>query len=206
MVDLWRFAESGDEGALRAEIQETEQGLILTDAPPYPSDTYPAPPSKGGPSFALLRDASWPFLAARAASSRGPVVESAYLFLTIRLNGALRGTVDPIVDRAGATDKFELAANAHSLWGAALIQFAQALAERPEWRRCAVCGRWMKLAGPLRSDRLTCSSTCRQTLYKRRQQRAYELHVQGKSTRQIAKELYAEMETIEGWIARHKEK
>jgi hypothetical protein len=63
--------------------------------------------------------------------------------------------------------------------------------------------------GVNRANRLTCSQTCKQYLHNRRVQRARTLHAEGRTFRQIAKELQVKPQgnkssvaMVRSWIAR----
>ena len=77
-----------------------------------------------------------------------------------------------------------------SLLGAMICQFAAALHGAWPFKECAYCHKFFRLQpGINRANRLTCSHTCKQYLHKRRIQRACELQAEGRTARQIAKEL-----------------
>jgi hypothetical protein len=93
-----------------------------------------------------------------------------------------------------------------SLWGAIMVQFAQAVAGDKKHRRCPVCGRWFELGQPdesgrqSRADKLTCSPSCRTRGYRVRQDRARALHAEGWSPKRIAKELGSDVTTVRAWL------
>jgi hypothetical protein len=85
------------------------------------------------------------------------------------------------------------------------LQFAQAIGQgkRPQYRQCPVCERFFEVArGAARSNRKACSGTCRTYLYRRRMARARELHGEGKSACEIAKDLKAKLSAVKKWIAK----
>lgn len=69
-------------------------------------------------------------------------------------------------------------------------QFAIAVAEATDFRRCAFCHKPIPV-GPdgHRTDKTTCSVACRNKLSRSRKKRARELRSEGKTLRQIAQEL-----------------
>jgi hypothetical protein len=88
-----------------------------------------------------------------------------------------------------------------SLWGLIVLQFAKAVEGERRYQRCAVCRRWFLLApGVNRADRQTCSGTCRNRAYFQRQQRAREMHAQGKTAAEIARELGSDLKKVRAWI------
>lgn len=94
-------------------------------------------------------------------------------------------------------------------WGLREFMYGQlciALVQGRKFQQCAACGRWFQLApGVNRADRSSCSASCRFTLYRRRKQQAQRLHEQGKTVRQIAKEVGSTVEIVRKWITRAKE-
>jgi hypothetical protein len=100
----------------------------------------------------------------------------------------------------------------HNLLGAMYLQFAMALNVKSEFRECAVCRKPFRLSpGVNRANRLTCSETCKTYRYRGRIEKARELHGQGKTVREIVKELSVgqpgwnlkkKIETVKSWIAK----
>jgi hypothetical protein len=87
------------------------------------------------------------------------------------------------------------------------LQLALAIAGNKEYRRCYQCGRPFELAPDVnRTSRLTCSAACRNRAYRERQDRARQLHAEGKSFKQIARELESTVKTVKGWVTGRKEK
>jgi hypothetical protein len=92
-----------------------------------------------------------------------------------------------------------------SLLGAIYLQFVLAINNVTSSRRCEACGRWFEVAPDRsRSDRTTCSGTCRTRIYRDRQDRARRLFAKGKKPKQIAKELGSDENTIKKWITEQK--
>jgi hypothetical protein len=95
-----------------------------------------------------------------------------------------------------------------SLLGAMICQFAAALHGAWPFKECAYCHKFFRLApGVNRANRLTCSHTCKQYLHNRRVERARKLHAEGRTVRQIAKELSVKpqgqkssVEIVKTWI------
>jgi hypothetical protein len=84
------------------------------------------------------------------------------------------------------------------------LQFLSAYGTGKTFAACLVCHRWFELSpGVNRSDRTTCSDSCRVRAYAARRKRARELAAEGKTVRQIAKELGSkDIEKVKGWIER----
>jgi hypothetical protein len=146
----------------------------------------------------------------RAQIRYGDLIEPALLFVQNHVNGELaQGAAPQLVwsaRRLGADPKDKrpgavLQDVPLHLMGAVYVQFAQAVHAERESRRCAECGRWFELAEELtRSDRQTCSNSCRTRAYRRRQKRAVQLHAEGWTSRAIAKELDSTVKTVRKWV------
>ena len=92
---------------------------------------------------------------------------------------------------------FQLSELRSALW----IQFALAVAEEKEFRRCECCRRPFELAPHLnRKDRRFCSDACRSRSYRHRKARAIQMRAKGRKLRQIAKDLGSDMKTIKSWL------
>jgi hypothetical protein len=94
-----------------------------------------------------------------------------------------------------------------SLLGAAYLQFNNAMVGRAVPRQCRECDRWFDVApGIGRVDREICSTACRSRAYRHKQAMARNLKAQGKTVKQIAKELGSEEGVVKGWIKGTREK
>jgi hypothetical protein len=93
-----------------------------------------------------------------------------------------------------------------SLLGAMCLQLAHAVGEDKEYQQCSHCKKWFELAPGLnRADRQFCSDSCRVMAYRARQHRARQLAAEGKTVRQIAKQLGSYISTVEKWLSKGKE-
>jgi DNA-binding NarL/FixJ family response regulator len=78
---------------------------------------------------------------------------------------------------------------------------ARAIDGDRRYQQCPVCRRWFELTpGVHRADKLTCSQACRTRAYRHRQEKAVQLHAEGRTVRQIAKEIGSDVKTVRGWI------
>lgn len=93
-------------------------------------------------------------------------------------------------------------------WGIWEFMYAQmciALVQGWKFQQCVACGKWFQLSpGVNRADRSSCSPSCRFTLYRRRKQQAQGLHEEGKTPKQIAREVGSSVETIKNWLSPNK--
>ncbi|RJQ43015.1 MAG: IS1 family transposase [Gaiellales bacterium] len=88
-----------------------------------------------------------------------------------------------------------------SLAGAIWIQFAQAITENRDYRRCRQCDSWFEIDHyKARTNRYFCSNACRSKAYRERQQEARNLASTGMSVGDIAIKLGSDEETVARWI------
>jgi hypothetical protein len=206
MVGIWRHATAGDVESLRRHISWEHGRLVLRGL----LDWDRQPVTEAGPAVGTDE---WHRRYSESIHSdlhsgdiaQGDVVGVAYSLLareiTLQLGGAM-----PSLFYLAAERRAVFSFGIYTLWGALMLQFAQAIASQHDYRHCAVCTRWFMVApGFNRSNRTTCSDTCRQKLYKQRRERALALHGEGKQPREIARELGSDVKTVRGWIERAKE-
>jgi hypothetical protein len=194
-VHLWRLTRAGDALGLARLIATRGSEAMFANVPLAPLEE-----EKLHPDALLLSDVE-----DRGFARQDPE-GAALLFVQARLNVALGGCVSPAVVWDKDSMRSILSFNVSSLWGAILVQFAQAIVENRDYQHCAACGRWMELApGVSRSDRLTCSDACRQKLHRMRHQQALELLAAGKKPATIARETGSDVATVRRWIAKLKE-
>jgi hypothetical protein len=94
---------------------------------------------------------------------------------------------------------------ADALW----LQFAMAVAENKQFRRCQwePCGRMLAVSPDRpgkgrrgRSDRQFCSDSCRVKAYLRRRETAIEMRSKGAKLREIAKAVDVDMKKLKDWL------
>jgi hypothetical protein len=120
-----------------------------------------------------------------------------------------RGKVQPRLHWSDREKRLVYQALPETLFGAMYLQLLLAIDGDRQYKRCRVCGRSYEVAGGRnkgisRRDRETCSNACRIRAYRERQEKARLLHAQGKSAKEIARELGTDSKTIREWIARRK--
>jgi hypothetical protein len=85
------------------------------------------------------------------------------------------------------------------------LQLAQAMLGDKKYRPCKACGRWFELSpGRSRTDRVTCSDSCRVRMYRERQRLARDFHGKGLTLKEISKELDSDVSTIRKWVSKRK--
>jgi hypothetical protein len=216
-VRLWDMVREEDTGGL-ADVIKWEGDRVHYYPPPGVEQAL------GGERWRDVPDARLPRLKERGIlgsapnpdqlrrhARRGDVVVPALVFVQGLVNGQLRSHVGTVLVWDGARKRTVSQEWPRNLLAAAYLLFAQEMRSLRKPRRCPVCGRWYDLASDAsdsarlrRSDRETCSTACRSKAYRRRQERARELHAAGKTAKQIARELGSELETVRGWISQRK--
>jgi|SRR5579872_2651579 len=88
-----------------------------------------------------------------------------------------------------------------NLYSAAFLQLSFAITGNKKYQKCPSCGRWFELLpGVNRANRLTCGQACRTRAYRLRRARAIELAAQGKTAREIAKEVGSDVTKVKQWL------
>ena len=81
------------------------------------------------------------------------------------------------------------------------VQFALAVAENREYRRCDFCSRPYELSPSVsRADKVFCSDTCRVKAYYRRQAKARKMREEGQHLRAIVKAVGSDTKTVKRWV------
>ncbi len=133
----------------------------------------------------------------------GALLQPARVFLDRMVSGSMviSGKVTIGVEWDCFADEDYLEVMPLSLLGAMYFQFAQAIAEKKQYRRCVVCNRWIELSPRInRVDRLTCGNSCRMALYRNRQEQARKMFKKGKTVKEIARALDAEVAAVKNWV------
>ena len=97
------------------------------------------------------------------------------------------------------------AIEAPDIFGAAWMDFAQAVADNRKFRSCDLCDKWFEVApDAARTHRRYCSEACRGKAFRDRQDRARQLYAQKKSVEEIAKQLNLDVESVRKWVSETK--
>lgn len=104
---------------------------------------------------------------------------------------------------------FRIVTTPNSLIDVMWWQFAMALCEGKSQHRCEGCGEWLDVGGGTvqgndRIDKRTCGDACRARVYKKRKARAQAMRAEGKTVRQIAKALGADVGSVKRWVEKSK--
>ena len=137
----------------------------------------------------------------------GQVASTALEYLTTQINKQLKGRVTLQYKWNPGEDQLpSLCPKPKDLQTALWVQFADAVQNNTEFRRCRVCNKWLAIArGEHRTNRGFCSSACRSKLYRQRQDQARQLFADGKSMEDIATELESDLATVRRWITGRKD-
>lgn len=122
-------------------------------------------------------------------------------YLLLVLNAWVKNAGSFGIGPAKNTASLQMQIVPHSLLGALWLQFAQAVEQNKDYRRCAQCDRWLEISlSAVRKSKLFCSNACRTKAFRQRQAEAARLAAEGKSHAEIAEELESETETGKGSI------
>jgi hypothetical protein len=128
-------------------------------------------------------------------------IESALAVLHARIKRRLTRRLTPRLTYDEKTGRSDLGFAPERLRDVVWLQLAEAMCYNRRYRSCEVCAKWYEVAPDVaRTSRMYCSTACKLKAYRLRQKTARELRRSGKSLREIAKHVSAEMETIKGWV------
>jgi hypothetical protein len=215
-VRLWDMVQEGDADGLKQVIEWEGSGRVHYYPPPEVEEAL------GGERWREIPDESRRNYKGqdilgnapngdqlRQHVRQGDVVVPALVFVQNRINAEIWRNVGPALLWDAARKRTVSQEVPRNLLAAAYLQFAQEMLFLREPQRCQVCGRWFDLtpgAGASsrlrRSDRETCSTACRSKAYRQRQERARQLHAEGKTAREIARELGSDVKTVKGWVSK----
>lgn len=86
------------------------------------------------------------------------------------------------------------------LLGLMWFQLARAIADDRNYRPCPACGAWFELLPKHRGRKEFCDLKCKLRDYRKRQRRAAELAVEGKSAKEIAAAVETDLATVKRWV------
>lgn len=126
-----------------------------------------------GPRGALLWDNSAGRLWVRendlASEDKSDLHKVALKILQNTTNEQLSGRLSANLSPQSDSGELVLSLRPTSLIGAIWLQFAQAVSNHTEFRRCTVCGSWMEISeNASRRDKSYCSDACRMRAYRAR--------------------------------------
>jgi hypothetical protein len=199
-VDLWEAARRGETEELGRKICWTDDhsrvdfnthpGLMPSERMQLGQASFSSPIAERGDGI-LERFVP------------GDLVQPALFYVQRLVNQHLRTRVSPRLLWDEHETRLRLHLVPEGLVGALWLQFASAIENDREFRRCAECNIWFELApGTARSDKLYCSNACRTKAYRRRRADALRLNAEGHPIEQIAEQIHADVESVHSWIQR----
>ena len=202
-VDLWEAARRGEAQRLEGNIRWTED---------HSSVSFEAHPGLTASERIALGQGSFSSPIAERGDGilerfvPGDLVQPALFFVQRLVNQHLRTRISPRLLWDERDTRLRLHLVPDGLVGALWLQFARAIENDSEFRRCAECDLWFELApGTARSDKLYCSNACRTKAYRRRRAEAVRLHAEGLPIGEIAEQVQADVESVRGWVQRQQD-
>ena len=201
-VDLWEAARRGETRELERKICWTEDhSSVRFNIHPGLTPSEPMQLAQG--SFSSVIAERGDGILERFVP--GDLVQPALFYVQRLVNQHLRTRVSPRLLWDEHETRLRLHLVPEGLVGALWLQFAKAIENDSEFRRCAECNIWFELApGTARSDKLYCSNACRTKAYRRRRAEAVRLHAEGRTVVEIAEHVQADVESVRGWVQRER--
>jgi hypothetical protein len=202
VIRFWDAARTGDTPFLRNYIAwRGKEGVVFHNPPdgePANLPRQPLLPRGGGRDFFLTRRGDPQLM---PLVRPGDLAVPAKVYVQKLLNFVLARSASPQMVWSPEHDRPLFQWLPHHLFGAMCVQLAMSIGEEKEYRRCQVCGKWFELSpGVNRKSRLTCSAACRNKAYRERQEEARRMSAAGKSVREIAKALDADLDAVKAWV------
>jgi hypothetical protein len=209
---LWEAVGAGDTDRLAEVIRWESDSLVSYFPPDEVLDRLEATKEeweKGRrryKGYDLLRSGSR-VRDPQAAIPKGNVLYPTLVFVHDLINACLRHNIETILLWDQGPKRSILQEVPKNLFGVIALQFAEEVHSQRRPHRCQVCGRWFDLGRVpersrrlTRSDRETCSNSCRTRAYRQRQATARQMFAEGKSPREIAKALNCQLDAVKGWV------
>jgi hypothetical protein len=101
----------------------------------------------------------------------------------------------------------KLAIVPRSLRDAIWLHFALAVIGHKKYGACDVCGKPYEISPQVaRTNRTLCSAACKARAHRQRRDLAIKLAAEGRTPRQIAKQVGSQLSTVQKWLTEKKEK
>jgi hypothetical protein len=203
-VELWDLVRANDQKELARHIKWQQQpdgrfAVYYESHPSLKSSSRAVPPVQATTEIVSSENDPAFLSSLRPDDLR----TAALLHIAKRVNEHLNGQVETQVSCVPQSTVLSLNAIPVDLLTGLWLQFAQAVAENKTYARCKECHGWFESSAPgTRNTRLYCSDSCKVTAYVNRKDRAVELKAEGKSVKQIAKELETDKDTVKRWLRR----
>ena len=135
--------------------------------------------------------------------SIGHILETAKSFLTREVNEHLvEQVVTPRLESDDG-DQVRFYVVPRNLFGAMWLQFAEAIGQQKQYRRCQLCTTQFEISRG-RSDRQFCTTACKTEFHNSKRRRARDLRANGRHLRDIAKEFDVDVPTVKKWLGEDK--
>jgi hypothetical protein len=131
------------------------------------------------------------------------LIRTAQAYVRAAVERRLAGALFVDMHESSAAHLLQLEFEPSNLLSAMWLQFALAITGNKTHRQCFACQTWFELSPEVtRSDRLFCSNACRTRAYRQRMRSAHRLRDQGAELEVIARQLDADVKTVQRWLAK----
>ena len=138
------------------------------------------------------------------------VLQVAFDWLLMRVNAGLKAHACPQIGMDPVHGRCLPEFSPRSLLGAMWIQLGNALVANKDFQPCRACGEWFDPSadeGGRTARAVFCSDACKSRDYRRRRDRAVELHAKGMPPKEIVERLKTEMletelKTVKKWVTK----
>jgi hypothetical protein len=129
----------------------------------------------------------------------------ASLYIERTVSERLQGVVESRMVRDERQGRPRLCHVPRTLPGAVWLQFAEAVSDDKDHKRCGECGKWFEVSlRAARTHRVYCSDACKLKAHRERKERAVRMKADGKSLGEIARELGSDVKTVRNWVSSKK--
>ncbi len=197
LVRVWDLIRSGDDAGLAGLMKAERIGELETVGVDFTEIPYPH-------RLCFVNHDDMPGLHRRLRSGhlREFAKRGLYDFVNRHFENQCSPWIGPDIDTGEPIIRFTPQNLQAALW----LQFADAIAGGERNRRqCRQCKRYFEVSEPgmgrrSRSDKAWCSDACRAAAYRERREEVVELHLQGKTIQEIARQIGVEEKSIRRWI------
>ena len=133
------------------------------------------------------------------------LIQAAECGLTSVLSEHLSKGVVPTMYPPESSKRGQLALVPGTLYDAIWLQFVLAFNGNKNFGACEVCGKPFEISPQFaRTNRKLCSAACKAKAHRRRREQALSLAAQGRTPKQIAKQVGSQLTTVQKWLAEAK--
>lgn len=129
------------------------------------------------------------------------LAEAADWALTIALSRYVNHCSSVSLHAPDSPLRHKLAIVPRTLRDAIWLQFALAVIEHRKYGSCEVCGKPFEISPQVaRTNRKLCSAACKAKAHRKRREQALALASQGRTPKQIAKQVGSQLSTVQKWL------